>query len=116
MTDQTTEQPPGDVLAAWDAEGEVSMPRIERKLPPRGTVNLTPTTPKRRAVLKRMWRAANRNPGITGPLAYEMESGGGAVLVPQEACRWTRSFLDLHGTAVHGLASAEWEAKWQSPA
>ena len=110
------EQAAGDVLAAWDAEGEVSMSRIERKQPPRGTVNLKPTTPKGRAVLKSMGLAANRNPGITGPLAYEIESGGGAVLVPQEACRWTRSFLDLRGAAVHGLASPEWEAKWQSPA
>ena len=116
MSDQTSEGPPGDVLATWDAEGETSMDRIERRFAPRGTVTLTPTTPKGRTVLKSMWLAAGRNPGITGPLGYEMGSGGGAVLVPQEACLWTRSFLNLHGAGVHGLPPGEWEENWRTQA
>ena len=115
MKDDGAETFNGDVVAEWDAEGETSIVRIQRKLEPRGVVTLKPVTAKGRAVLKSMYRAAARNPGITGPLGYEMGGqGSGQVMVPREGCSWCRSFLRLREAKVQGLAPGGWEALWTS--
>ena len=116
MTDQIAEPAAGDILAAWDPETETCPRRMERKLPPQGGVTLTPTTPRGRAVLKSMLRATRRNPEITAALGYELDAGGGRVLVPREGCRWARSFLSVYGGAVHGIAPEQWEGQWSTPA